>query len=72
MEQLFRKLGQSLLEPQLTIVLGAHLRPWILELLGRAEAAARKTRTSGNGSDLHHALCIALSKLVVFSGDAVR
>ncbi|XP_045137299.1 midasin-like isoform X1 [Portunus trituberculatus] len=71
-EHLFRKLGQSLLDPHLTLLLGIHLRPWLLELLGRAQVAAKKTISSGSGSDLHLALCIALSKLVAFSGDAVR
>lgn len=65
-EQLFRKLGHSLLEPWLlTLVLSTtHLPPWMLELLGQVEVAAKKTHVSSSNSDLHCALCIAPRKLM--------
>ncbi|KAK3879278.1 hypothetical protein Pcinc_016138 [Petrolisthes cinctipes] len=71
-ELVLRTAGQALLNPEITVIVGVNLCPWLLELLGRAEAAAKKTQRIGGGIDLHHALSVALSKLVTFSSDAVR
>ncbi|XP_069167675.1 LOW QUALITY PROTEIN: midasin-like [Procambarus clarkii] len=71
-ELVLQSCGQSLLDPQLTLTVGVHLRPWLLELLGRARTASVKTFQTGGGNTLHLALCVALSKLVTISNDAIR
>lgn len=64
--------GNAILNPALTIVVGVNLRPWLLELLVHAEEAAKNTQQKDDDKCLHHALTVALSKLVTFSKDAVR
>lgn len=64
--------GNALLNPALTIIVGVNLRPWLLALLMHAEAAAKNSQETDGDRGLHHALSVALSKLVTFSNDAVR
>ncbi|KAK8720350.1 hypothetical protein OTU49_013389, partial [Cherax quadricarinatus] len=71
LEFVLQTCGRCLLDPRLTLILGAHLSPWLLELLGRARAASLRTRQTG-GNALHLALCLSLSKLVTISNEAVR
>ncbi|KAG7171260.1 Midasin-like 4, partial [Homarus americanus] len=71
-EQVLRTCAQALLDPQLTLIVGVQLRPWLLELLGRSRAASIKTIQTGGGKSLHFAICLALSKLVTISSEVVR
>ncbi|KAK7081093.1 AAA ATPase midasin [Halocaridina rubra] len=71
-EQLLRTAGQTLLNPKFTHYIGMCLRPWLLELLGRAQFAAAKSENTPGGRDLHVALCMAISKLISISSDVKR
>lgn len=55
----------ALLDPDLTLLVGANLRPWLLELLSHAKEVVKKI-------DAHPAFCVSLSKLVTVSNDVSR
>ncbi|XP_028997386.1 midasin [Betta splendens] len=62
-------LAQLLLEKNYTLLIARHLRPLILDLL---ERNAERVKAAGRiNHDLHERLCVALSKLLNVSPDAV-
>ncbi|XP_066547692.1 midasin isoform X2 [Amia ocellicauda] len=62
-------LAQLLLDKDYTLLIGRHLRPLILDLL---ERNAEKIKADGRiNHDLHERLCVALSKLLHISPDAL-
>uniref|UniRef100_A0A3Q1JQ86 Midasin n=1 Tax=Anabas testudineus TaxID=64144 RepID=A0A3Q1JQ86_ANATE len=62
-------LAQLLLEKDYTLLIARHLRPLILDLLDRN---AERVKAGGKiNHDLHERLCVALSRLLSISPDAV-
>uniref|UniRef100_A0A3Q3JWH6 Midasin n=1 Tax=Monopterus albus TaxID=43700 RepID=A0A3Q3JWH6_MONAL len=66
---LLDSLAQLLLEKDYTLLIARHLRPLILDLL---ERNAERVKDGGRiNHDLHERLCVALSKLLRISPDAL-
>ncbi|XP_047493219.1 LOW QUALITY PROTEIN: midasin-like [Penaeus chinensis] len=64
-DEVLSAVAAALLDPDLTLLVGANLRPWILELLSHATEVVKKL-------DAHPAFCVSLSKLVTVSNDVNR
>ncbi|XP_076030788.1 midasin isoform X2 [Oratosquilla oratoria] len=67
-----RILGWSLLNPAVTIQLGTHVRPWLLEILGQLCKNVCNITKKAEQYNAHRALCVALSKLLTVNADVAR